>query len=233
MGALRNAGAMYGEESNWPTLGRYRSHNFISNVLINYGPRIYLVAFFHLLRAERESEKDSLENEKSSLSNGAEEDDVGPTWSNTNGLKDFIEPSEDLENYEKSNSPSDSGGTSPLGSSLPQEILHPTFATGWATSQETKPSNQIATGTFDDKSEQSYLSAFWPVSDLGLKNLQVSNDDGLGMRTFLMSDHDLNDLWFSVIIIFVDGIETTMIIVNNFNCYDDYDCSGIDDCRDY
>ena len=108
-----------------------------------------------------------------------EEQPLSSSWSTSNGLNDFVETSHEEERYEENDSPFERNSP-PLGSSLPKEILQPTFATGWATSQETKPFSQIAPGALDEKSDQSYLSAFWPVSDLGLKNLQVSNDDELG-----------------------------------------------------
>lgn len=132
--------------------------------------------YFAIDRAEKDSGKDEIEIDESPTRSSMEEE----PWPTTNGLDDFVETFEENGQYEKSQSAFQSN-CPPTGNSLTEEILHPTFATGWATSQETKPLNQVASGPVDDRNDQSYLSAFWPVGDLGLKNLQVSNDGDLGM----------------------------------------------------
>ena len=59
--------------------------------------------------------------------------------------------------------------------------MHFISTLGWATSEETKPGNSLPPGITEDKSHSSYMSSFWPINDLGLKNLSVTNDDELGM----------------------------------------------------
>ena len=96
-------------------------------------------------------------------------------------MKEFVERrQQEKERFEEIDSPFQQNSP-PLAGSLPREILHPTFATGWATSEEIKPFNRVGPAVLDDRADQSYISAFWPVHDLGLKNLQVSNDDELGL----------------------------------------------------
>ena len=110
----------------------------------------------------------------------SEERPISSSWSATNGLKDFMDRRHERERNDD-NSAQLQHSTSTFTGSLPKEILHPTFATGWATSEEIKPFSQIGPAVQEDRNDQAYLSAFWPVHDLGLKNLQVSNDDELGM----------------------------------------------------
>ena len=52
---------------------------------------------------------------------------------------------------------------------------------GWATSEETKPVSSLPPGITEDKNHSSYMPSFWPINDLGLKNLSVTNDDELGI----------------------------------------------------
>jgi len=140
--------------------------------------------------AEKEAERDTIEGRKESL----EEQAICSSWSTTNELKDYVDSRQEKERCEDSISPFQHS-TSPLAGSLPKEILHPNFATGWATSEEIESLNHVGPTMQDDRTDQSYLSAFWPVHDLGLKNLQVSNDDDLGFDPFEESNKGLSDIF--------------------------------------
>ena len=57
---------------------------------------------------------------------------------------------------------------------------------GWATSEETQPVSSLPPGITEDKSHSSYMPSFWPINDLGLKNLSVTNDDELGISISIL-----------------------------------------------
>eukprot|EP00795_Rhopilema_esculentum_P012807 gene12807-3546_t len=140
--------------------------------------------------AEKECEKDANELEKERTE---EDPQLSSSWSSGSEFKDRPEIGNDEPKIERSDSFT-SNSPAILGSSLPKEILHPTFATGWATSEETKEFSQTPNGPVEDRSDSSYMSSFWPVSDLGLKNLRVTNDDELGFDPFDECNKGLADL---------------------------------------
>eukprot|EP00794_Sanderia_malayensis_P016560 gene16560-18237_t len=121
-----------------------------------------------------------------------------PTWSSnseTPQAENINAKDEEDRVYATSITSSFPNSTS-VASNFPNEIIHPAFATGWATSEETKPVDNVPSLLSESRNNSLPTApTSWPlVSDLGLKNLQVTNDDDLGFDPFEECNKGLADL---------------------------------------